>query len=376
MPDLNLLDFMNIPVVLALGIITSVQDMKSGKIKNKWIIIGIAYSLLSLGIMILTLGLNNIPVNIEYLRIYCLNILISLVVGFIFWLSKLWSPGDGKLFLMYASLIPLSAYKWGDIGLFPSYIILINTFTPVLFYFLVKLFSRINPGIVIQEFKKILDPKLLLSFALFLFGFGFLSRIILSYLAIQNSQVINIILILGMMILFQNVLKINLNITGIALSAVRVIFDFSAVFSYAFLATFLVQYVFFVLLIYFILNLGFHAFSKPIYIEDLKPGMSLAEDIVDEKGEYIKIRPISVSFISSFFNFMQARSIFSDYSSLSESDILRIKKLHSEGKFKDHVIFIYEKIHFAVFMLIGIIITLIFRGNFLMALKIFVDNFK
>ncbi len=95
MVSLALIEILNIPALLLLGIITSYEDIRLHKIRNKWVLIAVLYSLLSLGIVLGYLGLRHELITLDYVRLYFVNLLVSVGFGFFLWLSRLWSPGDG-----------------------------------------------------------------------------------------------------------------------------------------------------------------------------------------------------------------------------------------------------------------------------------------
>jgi hypothetical protein len=370
MVSLALIDLLNIPALVLLGIVTSYEDLKNHKIRNKWILIAVIYSVVSLAIALGYLWLRHELIDLSYARMFFVNLAVSIGFGFFLWLSKLWSPGDAKLFMAYAALIPLSTYKWGAIGFFPAYILLINTFTPLFLVFLVRVLTKVAPKVFWEELKKTLHPKLILSFILFVFGFSFVTTLVFGWLGIAPSFILSMAFLLAIMILFTMVLKIDLTMVSIALCILRLIIQFNAVFRIEFLITLLAQVLFFLLAIYLVLNLGKRAFAKPIYVESLKPGMCLVEDIIEEDGAYKRVNVTSISFLQSLFEGLkESKSILSDYMCLTKADVEKINRLHSEDKLKEPHIFIHEKIGFALFMFIGAIITLIARGDVLFAIR-------
>jgi Flp pilus assembly protein protease CpaA len=374
---IQLLELLNLPMIIFIGLITSYQDIKYRKIKNKWVLTGIIYSFITLIIVLFYLKFKNLPLNLEYIKIHFLNFLISFGVGFFFWLCRLWTAGDAKLFLTYSALIPLSTYEWGEIGLFPSYILLINTFAPVFLYFLINIILKIKPKIIIKELKNTLNPRLVLAFAVFIFGFNVVTNLVFNLLGIPSNIVVSGIFLLILMIFVYNVLKIDFIKAGLVLSVIRIILEYDSIFSFSFLMMFLYQLAFFLLLRYFVLNLGYHVFSKHIYIEDLKPGMSLAEDIIKKNSKYQKSKEISISFLQSIFDTFEKKkeSVLQDQTKLTKKDVELIKKLHSQNEIKEHTILIFEKIHFALFIFLGVLLTIIFRGNFLIFIRNLLEKF-
>ncbi|MFH0874556.1 MAG: A24 family peptidase C-terminal domain-containing protein [archaeon] len=377
MIEITLLDIFYIPFILLFGIATSYYDCKYRKIKNSWIAAALIYSVVALIILINIYESQGGEVSTEYIKLFFQNLAISLAFGVMLWMCNLWSAGDAKLFLAYSALIPLTTYKWGAIGLFPSYILLINTFTPLLFFLLIKVLVSLKPKDIFEEFLHTLNPKSIASFSLFIFGFSFLNEILFKFFGnTQNSAITNVLVLFIFLILLKR-LNVNYAIIGAILSILRIIFSFNSIFRISFFINFLFQLVLFVLLRYFIINLGNKAFSKQIFIESLEPGMCLAEDVIFEKGKYTKelMRP-GISFFNSILNTIsKTKSIFSNSFCLTNADIIKIKRLHSSGKLKEHAIYIYEKIYFALFMFIGVLLTLIFRGDLLMSVRKIIESF-
>jgi len=376
MIQLTYLDILNIPALLMLGVVTSYQDFKEGKIRNRWIVISVIYSFFSLGAVALLYRIGGGSINPEYVKSFFTNLGFSLGFAVFIWLCKLWSAGDAKLFVAYAALIPMSTYKWQISALFPSYVLLINTFTPIFVFFLARLLMRLKPAVVWDELKKSLSPKLLLNFGLFVFGFSAIGGVLFSMIGLDGGFLIDMVFLLFMMVFFTNALKIDLLRVSIVFSAVRLVLDLHYVFSFAYWAAFLLQMAGFVVLRYFVLNLGFRAFSKPVDVEKLEQGMCLAEDIVDEKGELKKKSSVSLSFLQSIFESAQERkSILSDYTCISEDDVEMLKRLHSEGRLKAHEVLIFEKMSFAIFMFAGVLITLASSGDMIVGIRLLVEKF-
>lgn len=130
------MSLLNLPflfIIIFIGVITSYTDIKYGKIRNKEILGGLLLGIFSYLIIIVFLG-----TNLTYLRGVALNTLFAFLVGYGMWLFKLWTPGDAKLFTVYAFLIPQVYYSNWYLKYFPSFTILINTFLPLLGFFVAK----------------------------------------------------------------------------------------------------------------------------------------------------------------------------------------------------------------------------------------------
>lgn len=154
-----LFDYLFLPVLFLIGLITAFQDLCYGKIKNKWIILGLAYGLLVLAGFFLwnqvahpvsiyyyqhIKGLEpNSPMPVftvsnQYLQTTVINFLLAVGVGFLMWFMKAWSAGDAKLFFVFALLLPLKYYSKSFLAFFPSFALLINIFIPIFLFFAAK----------------------------------------------------------------------------------------------------------------------------------------------------------------------------------------------------------------------------------------------
>jgi len=143
-----LFDFLLLPVLFFIGLVTSYQDFRYGKIKNKWIILGMAWGL---GIYILCIiwalifpYLSQIFPKISFfiLPSYILKVFINsafaLIVGYLLWSFDFWSAGDAKLFLVFSLLLPLKYYWKSALPYFPSFALLINIFIPALLFLMAQ----------------------------------------------------------------------------------------------------------------------------------------------------------------------------------------------------------------------------------------------
>src|SRR3989338_10399892 len=99
--------YLFLPAIIALGLITSYEDVRCGKIRNKWLLISLTYFAIAL---VITLVLNASSWK-GYLLVTATNALISLVAGFLLWNYGIWSAGDAKLFFVFNLLMPIRAYK-------------------------------------------------------------------------------------------------------------------------------------------------------------------------------------------------------------------------------------------------------------------------
>ncbi len=164
-----------LPFVIFLGLITTYEDIRYGKVRNKWILLGLFWGL---GIIlffliwyfvaspvthffhfeILDQPANSptpvLTVSLVYLSRVFLNAVIALIIAFLMWRGGAWAAGDAKLFFVYALLIPLGYYWKSYLPLFPSFSLLVNIFIPIFIYLLIKAFFYFLKFIYLKISKK------------------------------------------------------------------------------------------------------------------------------------------------------------------------------------------------------------------------------
>lgn len=130
-----------LPIICLIGIITSLEDISFSKIRNKWIVSGLisAFFVYFLSWVFYLYSYNFQLYEIMKASLYyisdfdkwVINLFISFLVGYLFWRIKIWGAGDAKLFICYASLIPLKQYSKVYFGYyFASFELLMNIFIP------------------------------------------------------------------------------------------------------------------------------------------------------------------------------------------------------------------------------------------------------
>ncbi len=144
-------DYLFLIPLFGIAFIAAWQDFKYGKIRNKWIRIGFLWGLTMFGLFILwnsffwlmgyfKIGSYSVLVlKLSYLGDVGLNTVLAFTVGFLMWHWNVWSAGDAKLFTLFAFLLPLRFYSETYLSYFPSFALLLNIFTVALGIFLITL---------------------------------------------------------------------------------------------------------------------------------------------------------------------------------------------------------------------------------------------
>lgn len=325
-----------LPMILLLGIVTSYEDIKFGNIRNKWILLAIAYSVV-INIISFPLGYNNL----EYLLKVAINGLISLIIGFIIWYANLWTAGDAKLFFAFALLLPLEVYGPANLNFFPSALILYYAFVPfAVLLFIVMLFKVISDDKLHSLIKNI-KLKDLFQSVLFVFAVSWLLKFLLELTGLKAEIILTLLFLI---VIFKIVKIFNFSVLYISLPIVllRFIFDRS-VFSINSVLESLALITIFILIRFFLLSLGSAYFTKNISIGNLEEGMEPAENIAKFTKKFKKAKNTEA--------FFKPRP-------LSANEIIYLKKTARNSNLK--YLKIHQTISFSPFLFMAAVFIALF----------------
>lgn len=353
--------------ILAFGLISTYWDIKKGIIKNKLIL-----AMFTTAVIVHISSILLSPSLFNMLPFFVMNVGFSIFVGVLLWIVSIWPAGDAKLFIAYSSLIPLELFKHLN-SPFVSFEFLINTFVPVFFAMFIFLLVKSKPSEIKKSLKFTFNPYNM--FMVFIVIVGFLWFIIRSvaFLGIFMNYFIIIFILFVIMEIFNKIVPVNMEYAYVFLVILRLIVDYRTVFTLGYLYELLSIIFAFVIVRYFVIDLGFHGFTIAKKIKDLKPGMCLAEGIAEseEKGvNYEKKRIVFFSLPQALMEKRRVKFIHSvSFDGLSKKDVEKIKKLRKGGKIPFDEVMVHVSTPFAVFLFIGIVLTFILQTNFVIYLK-------
>jgi len=339
----------HLPAILLLGIITTYEDIRLGKIKNVWIISALIYAV---GMYALT------GVSVELFT----NLLFATAVGYGLWHTKIWTAGDGKLFIAFAALTPLSVYLNGPIPWIPSLVLLINVFIPATLLFVVIIVLKAKMSVFKTLWpvaKKILALKNLLLLFLKFFALIWLTR---SFLGLFGLESFTLIATFGVKYLIRKYVGEKSLYVFIFLGIIRIFFDKTLLTPstlYELLLLVLLWRVIRAIYKGALQELGYELFSKDVPVKSLKPGMVMSDCIMKSDGkskgevhryngrEYVKVPGGKKSQLKD-----EAEGLTAEH----------IKKIKAIG-FK--TVRISSTIPFSPFMFSGVLLTLLANGNIL-----------
>jgi len=398
-----ILNILSLPVLFFIGIITTYEDFKCGKVRNKWIVFGACWGI---GIILFFLiwyfiaspvtnfyyfNLLNYPadyevvvftVSLSYLLKCILNMTVALIISYLMWKFNVWAAGDAKLFIVYSILLPTTFYWKSFFSFFPSFVLMINIFIPIFIYLLIasilyylkfiylriKNKSKDNLLEKKQESKADRKKKILegvKNMAIMMIAFIGLFLIIKLFQApierYTSFDVFSIqVLIFAVVIIFSNsVIKFLIKpiVFKIVIILVAILVCYGLINSYdstleTIRRTLIMMTIFIIVLSIFRKLIDFHVLRtdvKEVKIEDIKPRMSLVEDIMEKIKKDKK-----------FYN----KHIGRFYSGgLLLEQVEAVKKWLKNDKEEMETIKIYKPFPFVPWMFVGVIITIILKGS-------------
>lgn len=395
---MSVINILFLPMVFFIGLITSYEDIKYSRIRNKWIILGLSWGITILLLLFIWdfiaspvmrfyyFEIKGLPadssapvftVHFLYLGRILLNAFIATIISFLMWRFNTWTAGDAKLFIVYALLLPPIYYWKSFLSFFPSFALLINIFIVVLLYLLISslffniksVFRPTSKDRLANQKKENKDYKqksdfwkkltnfksslnMLLGFLVIILLFGFFHGQIQKYVPFDVFSlqvvifVILIILSTPLLKLFQRSL-----IPKITILALIFICAYGFIWDFRFTLRIIVQS----LAITIVFTVVFMAIQKlidiylektegkKIRIDNLRPGMILNQEA---------LRSLNLAKINDL-----------QPAGLTKEQVKVIKKQALKINTKE--IIVYKPFPFAVWMFIGVIATLLLKGSML-----------
>jgi len=387
-------DYLFLPALTFIAGITAYQDLKYGKIKNKWIILGLSYGLVVIALLfawdLLAQPLSKFyylkikqlapdssmpvfTVSFSYLLILIVNFLISVVASFLMWRFRAWSAGDAKLFFAFSLLLPLKYYSKTYLPFWPSFVLLVNIFIPVFVFFTIKasvflgqsVLTKIREKKLTSEVKKSLKSGLADILRLFIV---FVSMFLFTQLfqqqlgaALSLNSFFSQILTLSVLFLISKPLTKYLKKKMFLIMAVLFLLA-GIIYGWVYHPSSLLAMFYKILLMasIFLVLIGLLRKILDFYIKE--------EGVQEISSDELKANSqISKEFMLGFKK--ESPEIY-DYlvemgkkKSFSQTELVAFKKYCLERKIK--TIKIYKSFPFAVWMTLGLVITLIVRGSIL-----------
>ena len=366
------MDLFLLILLFSFGFIISLQDIKTEKVSNKLIIVGLLLGTLCYSLQAI-FGLFYKNVNLPALNAMLINITVSWLVAFCIWYFGFWAAGDAKVFMLFSFLLPLKYYgKESIIPFFPSLVILINSFLFVIVYISIGAILKgiktlnfycidlLNKRIKVKEevrryvAKTIsLIPEILKNVLLFL------CIVIIFYLANEYFKaygLIKLFLLIAVAVSMRILTKINLKkifIFSLLLFFVAFLTTFFSnkghfeLFSKVYKSTFGLAFIALALnvVIQFLIR---YQDERTIDSQELVSNMILSEKTIQKIGKFTEISGEDFSLVDG----------------ITVSQAEQIKELGRNNNDLRNI-GIVKTFPFVPFLFIGVIATIILKGNLL-----------
>ncbi|MGM5483870.1 MAG: hypothetical protein ACQER9_03055 [Nanobdellota archaeon] len=369
-----------LPVILVLGLITSFEDIKLRKIKNRWIFAAIIYALI-INFIFLISGVMNDSINLIYFGKVLSNFCFGIFIGFLGWENNIWSPGDGKLFIAFSILMPISLYKNNNVPWIESSSILFNTAFFVILFFLILILIKIKSNTFKKYSKRIV--KDIFNFKEIITKIIRLFVILISFNVLFNVDLyFKSIIIAAIFFTLENK-RYEKEIYFTSIFGAIIIVFFQPPISLLFITNIIKIIIIWQIIKAFFLsgikNIAKDYFSFEMNVKNLKKGMNLTQNIIEKdnisaeeedrlrhkKGYQVFKKDDKYYIIKPKDNFKENSFIKEGKNGLTDEEIKKIQDLG----IKD--VKIYQHTPFAVFLFIGVLLTIIFKEN----LFIYISNF-
>ena len=356
-----------LPAIIILGVMTSYTDIKFGKIKNKHIILLLLYILIAYITLIFVGFLVGFTMRATYLFDLGINMLIALIFGFVAWHFRIWSAADAKLFFAYSGLVPLTAYSNTYFAYFPSFVILVNIFFPVFIYYVIKSIFFTSSREKISFIKKIKAGQIP-STVFGVFSSIWISRFLTIFIKIDIGLLGNILIMVSLFYLIRRIMvKMGMWRFAILLFLFGIILDYSYLFTLQFFWRF-ISFSIILIPMFFILMFSRILMIRFVEIKDLKTGTVLYDYIYYEKGKYKRMEEQEVTG-SKIIKKESLLKMGDRAEGLTDEEVKKIKDLRKRGKLDFSSITVLQTLPFSPFLFLGVILTIIAGGNFLLLIK-------
>jgi Flp pilus assembly protein protease CpaA len=347
---MELLTLYFLPVILTLGIFTSYEDIKNGKIRNRHVATAMV---LSIAIHCL-LAIFNVIGQAQILY-SLLNVFLAIAVGAAVWHFNAWSAGDAKLYVAFISLVPFSNYKHSTAPI-PVFDIIINTAIPLFLFLIVEMIIKSNKKNITRSIKRIANWRYLTYTLLTVFSLSGILAFLFQYAGIIPNYIYMVISIIILSALLKKILSENLLPFLIFVSIIRIFLNTPYLTSINFWTEFLTITLSYTSFSIFLTGLS-EIYTRGINIYKLKPGMTTAEAI-SKNGLLLKTE-----------NSTKENSLIPGGKRLKEEEIATIKKMHKEGKLHFNNLRIEQTQPMAPFMFFGTLTTIVAEGNVILFIK-------
>ena len=342
-----MLEYIQSSIAIILGIVASITDFKNQKILNKSLMIATVFSLLTY------VALYQ-QVETQSIIPFIVNIIIGIVMSFLFFHFQIWAAGDAKMFVTILLMIPYNLYEANEKNVFPGMQLLIMIFSLAFIYVIIEtiVLSFKDEKKVKTIDMKAITRKEILEFLVQYF-MGYFLILFINNISIQFWQQFReyneiLILLCNMLLLMFLYKRVNNMKLTIKLLIVFIICNFIYYIIFGFqIYSVNLKYIIIVAVIMIIRAISEQYNYREIKIEELQPKMILSyESVINFYGSKVKGLPTKTTETTK--------------SRLTQEEVDSIKRWSKTKRGKDTIVTV-RYMPFAPFILCGEIVFFILK---------------
>ncbi len=364
-------------------IFATYYDIKYKKIPNFIIKYGLIASVI-INLFIFILSINHI-ISIKPLELrkfyseYFTSWFQMLFILFFLWILKLISAGDAKLLLATYALMPPTIFHFNHVKNLYHIIHLQNLLLIVLIVFM-KDITHVKLNYALKrKLKTLFHPRFILSIFLFVYGLSYIMKIVFVIFNVPtNNLFLNVLVIFIFWKILSLIFKKETFFAMLFLSLLRLILEFHSIFYWHYWINTVVITILILLIRFILIYVAYDAFTKEVRIEELKPGMKLAERIKMRKSEkridFVKTEYYKLTLLSTMdeeldkdIKRFEKEFKYDPKIGLTEYTINKLIQMKKAGKLKYSKIRVFDSFALAPYILIATLLTIIFRGDIITA---------
>lgn len=340
-----------LPTILAIGAITSYEDLKYEKIRNKYVVVAIL-----LAALIHTVLVYSRIESFSELKIQIIYFAVSFILSATMWKFGFWSAGDAKLYCAYTLLIPIGLLTDNKNSPLPVSLI-VNSTIPAFLYTVTNLLRKTNTKEKITAIKSIFTTWYIPKLFLFIIGLAWVVGLIIQFFGIPNIYIYRILIIFAIGFAIEKLFKEKTIFISLGLVVLRIIFDYHSLMRLDTLIHIIVFATAYGVVKAFIRNINI---DKKVNINKLQPGMKISEAITKSGLPVIPKNPSLLS--KKEYAYLPTKK-------LTRKLIDNMQKEHRRGKVHLNELTLSEKFAFSPFLFLGTLITIVCQGNMIIFLS-------
>jgi hypothetical protein len=208
--------------------------------------------------------------------------------------------------------------------------------------------------------KKTFGARNIISVAIVMFSLYLLIEMITAFFALQLDFFLAALLLFVVISVVSRFITKKIEMFFGVLAVLLAALNWQLVFTIDFALGFVWLLIIVLVLLFFVLHLGISAFGRSVKIAELKEGMVLLEDIVENNNVLEKRSRFAPSLINIFAGMQQKHALSGALSGLTWRDIGKIKIANADGRAKFSSVLVQETLPFAPILFLGAILYLLF----------------